>query len=58
LLEKTLMLGKTEDIGEKGNRDEKAGWRLMNMNLDEFQEMVRDGEAWHSAVRGVANSRT
>ena len=52
------MLGKTEDIGEEGDRDEKAGWCSMNVNLDEFQEMVRDREAWHSAVRGVANSWT
>ena len=23
----------------------------MNMTLDKLQEMVRDGEAWHAAVR-------
>ena len=24
----------------------------MNMNLGKFQEMVKDREAWHAAVRG------
>ena len=30
----------------------------MHMNLDEFQEMVRDREDWRAAVQGVAKSRT
>ena len=30
----------------------------MNMNLSRLQEMVKDREAWHAAVRGVAKSRT
>ena len=30
----------------------------MDMNLGEFQEMVRDREAWHAAVHGVAKSQT
>ena len=30
----------------------------MNMNLGKFQEMVRDREAWHAAVHGVAKSHT
>ena len=28
----------------------------MNMNLDKFQEMVRDREAWRAAVHGVSES--
>ena len=30
----------------------------MNMNLGELWEMVRDREAWHAAVHGVAKSQT
>ena len=30
----------------------------MNMNLGKLQEMVRDREAWHAAVHGVAKSQT
>ena len=30
----------------------------MNMNLGKLQEMVRDREAWHVAVHGVAKSQT
>ena len=30
----------------------------MDMDVCKLQEMVRDGEAWHAAVHGVANSQT
>ena len=30
----------------------------MNMNLGKLQEMVRDREAWHVEVHGVAKSWT
>ena len=29
----------------------------MNMNLNKFQEIVEDGEAWHATVQGVAKCR-
>ena len=31
---------------------------LMDMNLSELQEMVRDREAWSAVIYGVAKSRT
>ena len=30
----------------------------VNMSLNKFWEMVKDREAWHVAVHGVAMSRT
>ena len=30
----------------------------VNMNLGKLQEMVRDSEAWHATVHGVAKSGT
>ena len=30
----------------------------MHMNLSKLQEMVKDREAWHTAVHGVTKSQT
>ena len=43
--------------GEKGmTEDEMVGWhhRLNGQEFEQAQEMVKDGEAWHAAVHGVA----
>ena len=60
LLEKTLMLGKTE-------ARRRRGWQMMrlngvidsmDMNLSKLQETVKDREAWHATSHGVAKSQT
>ena len=58
LLEKTLMLGKTEGKGKGGSRRWDSITDLMDMNLSKPQGTVEDRGAWRAAVLGVAKSWT
>ena len=59
--EKTLMLGKIEGRRRRGRQRNRWLGSItdsVDMGLSKLQEIVKNREAWHAVVHGVAKRRT
>ena len=60
------LIGKDPDAGKASGQEEKrltedemVGWHdSIHMSLSKLQELVKNREAWHAVVHGVAESQT
>ena len=61
LLEKTLMLGKTEGRRRRGQTEDEmldGITDLIDMSLSNLRELVMNRGSWRAAVHGVTKSQT